>query len=220
MGNLKNNSGDLLQGTLQATLNTLFMAVMVPIYTALFLYSRNTFFYFLKALAGEKYKLRLQTILHKTTRTYHLYIKGMVLVYLIVGVLNSIGLLALGVNHAFLFGMMTAVMTIIPYVGIVISALLPISLAWITIGSIWVPLAIVAVFIFVQYLEANVIFPNVVGAQLNVNALATLISIIAGGIIWGVSGMILFIPFLAILKIIAEEVDGFEPLRILLSRKA
>ena len=88
----------------------------------------------------------------------------------------------------------------------------------ITTGSIWIPLGIVAVFVFVQYLEANVIFPKVVGAQLNINTWATLVSIIAGGIIWGVSGMILFIPFVAILKIIADNVEGWNPLKILLSR--
>ena len=219
LAGLKNNSAQYLRGTLQATLNTLFIAFMVPVYTALFLYSRNTFFGFLKAMVGEKNKLILQTILHKAVNTYHNYIKGMVLVYLIVGVLNSIGLFALGVNHAILFGMLTAIMTIIPYVGIIISALLPISLAWITTGSIWIPLSIVAVFVFVQYLEANVIFPKVVGAQLNINTWATLVSIIAGGIIWGVSGMILFVPFVAILKIIADNVEGWKPLRILLSRE-
>lgn len=212
------NSGDFLHGTVQATLNTLFMAFMIPIYTALFLYSRETFVRFLKALVGEKNKFELQSVLHKTVHTYHNYIKGMILVYLIVGILNSIGLFALGVKHALLFGMLTAIMTIIPYIGIIASALLPISLTWITTGSIWIPLAIVAVFVFVQYLEANIIFPNVVGAQLNVNAWATLVSIIAGGIIWGVSGMILFIPFVAILKIIADDLEDWKPLRILLSR--
>jgi predicted PurR-regulated permease PerM len=216
---LKNKATNLIQGTLQATLDTLFMAFMVPVYTALFLYGRGTFIRSLQAMVDEKYKSKLQIILHKTIRTYHKYVKGMILVYLIVGVLNSVGLFALGVKHAILFGMLTAIMTIIPYIGIIVSALLPISLAWITTGSIWIPLSIVAVFVFVQYLEANVIFPNVVGAQLNVNTWATLISIIAGGIIWGVSGMILFIPFVAILKIIADEIDDWKPLRILLSRK-
>jgi predicted PurR-regulated permease PerM len=216
---LKNNAINLIQGTLQATLDTLFVAFMVPVYTALFLYSRGTFIHFLQAMVGGKYKGKLQIILYKTIHTYHRYIKGMILVYLIVGTLNSIGLFALGVKHAILFGMLTAIMTIVPYIGIIVSALLPISLAWITTGSIWVPLAIVALFVFVQYLEANVIFPNVVGAQLNINTWATLVSIIAGGIIWGISGMILFIPFVAILKIIADDIDDWKPLRILLSRK-
>jgi len=218
LANATNDSVSFLHGTLAATVNTLFMAFMVPVYTALFLYSRSTFIRFLQTVVGEKYKNQLNSVLVKTVHTYHKYIKGMILVYIIVGILNSIGLLALGVEHAILFGMLTAIMTIIPYVGIIVSALLPISLAWITTGSVWVPLGIVAVFVFVQYLEANVIFPSVVGAQLNVNAWASLVSVIAGGIIWGISGMILFIPFVAILKIIADDVEDLKPLKVLLSR--
>lgn len=218
LSNASNSSATFLQNTLTATVNTLFIAFMVPVYTALFLYSRGTFIRFLQSVVGEKYKAGLNTILGKTVNTYYRYIKGMVLVYIIVGILNSVGLLAFGVKHAILFGMLTAIMTIIPYIGIMVSALLPISLAWISTGSLWIPLAIVAVFAVVQYLEANVIFPNVVGAQLNVNTWASLVSIIAGGIIWGVSGMILFIPFVAISKIIADEVEDLQPLKILLSR--
>jgi predicted PurR-regulated permease PerM len=216
---LKDNVTQLLQGTLQATLDTLFMLFMIPVYTALFLANRGMFTRFVLQLLGEKYNSQLRIILHKAIHTYHNYVKSMVLVYVIVGILNSIGLLALGVKHALLFGMLAAIMTVIPYIGIVASALLPVSLAWITTGSVWTPLAIIGVFVFVQYLEANVIFPKVVGAQLNVNTWATLVSIIAGGIIWGVSGMILFIPFLAILKITSDYVEAWKPLQTLLSRK-
>jgi predicted PurR-regulated permease PerM len=142
----------------------------------------------------------------------------MVLVYIIVGVLNSIGLLALGIEHAFLFGMLCAIMTIIPYIGIVVSALLPISVAWLSTGSIWYPIGVVGIFAVVQYLEANVIFPRVVGVQLNVSTWAMLVAVIAGGILWGVSGMILFIPFVALLKISTDYIEEWEPLNILLSR--
>jgi predicted PurR-regulated permease PerM len=136
-----------------------------------------------------------------------------------VGILNSIGLLALGVKHAILFGMLCSIMTIIPYVGIVVSALLPISVAWITTNSVWYPLGVIAVFSFVQYLEANVIFPKVVGTEIHVSTWATLVAIIAGGILWGVSGMILFIPFVAILKIVTDHIDEWKPLNSLLSRQ-
>jgi predicted PurR-regulated permease PerM len=142
----------------------------------------------------------------------------MILVYTIVGILNSIGLMALGIKHAILFGMLTAIMTIIPYAGIVISAALPISVAFITTNSIWYPIGVILVFSFVQYLEANVIFPKVVGIQLNVSTWAMMVAILAGGIIWGVSGMILFIPFVAILKIIASHIKELEALHILLNR--
>lgn len=78
---------------------------------------------------------------------------------------------------------------------------------------------VIGVFAFVQYLEANVIFPKVVGSQVNLSTWATLVSVIAGGIIWGISGMILFIPVVAILKIAAQHIPGWEPLYLLLKRE-
>jgi predicted PurR-regulated permease PerM len=144
----------------------------------------------------------------------------MLLVYLIVGLLNSIGLLALGVKYALLFGMLTAIMTIIPYVGIIVSASIPVGVAFITKDSVWYPAGVVLVFSFVQYLEANVIFPKVVGTQLNVSTWAMLIAIVLGGLLWGVSGMVLFIPFVAILKIVSAHFEALAPLHLLLNRDA
>jgi predicted PurR-regulated permease PerM len=211
-------AGSLIQGTLSLSLNTLFVAFMVPIFTALFLYNRGSFVIAAQAFLDKKYVPGFNKIVQLTVHTYHKYIRGMILVYLVVGLLNTAGLLLLGVHHALLFGMLTAVMTIIPYAGIIVSALLPISVAWLTSGNIWMPVGVIAVFSIVQYLEANVIFPFIVGAQINVSTWATLIAIIAGGILWGVAGMVLFMPLVAVLKIVSDHIPEWKPLNVLLSR--
>lgn len=211
--------GSMLQSAFQTTINTLFIFFLIPVYTALFMYHRKVFVQYLKLITPSRYQQKLDTILQQIIHTYFNYIKGMIMVYLIVGTLNSIGLFALGVQHAIMFGMLCAIMTIIPYIGIFVSALLPISIVWMDTGNIWYPLGVVAVFSFVQYLEANVIFPTVVGAQLNVSTLMMLVAIIGGGIIWGVAGMVLFIPLVAILKIISDHIEEWEPINLLLSRK-
>jgi predicted PurR-regulated permease PerM len=217
--NFAGTIGSILQSTFQTTINTLFILFLTPVYTALFMYHRKVFVQYLKLITPAKYQQQLDIILQQTIHTYFNYIKGMVLVYLIVGILNSIGLFVLGVEHPLLFGMLCAIMTIIPYIGIFVSALLPISVVWMQTGNIWYPLGVVAVFGFVQYLEANVIFPKVVGTQLHVSTLAMLVAIIAGGIIWGVAGMVLFIPFVAILKIISDNIEDWKPINLLLSRR-
>ncbi len=218
--NSGSSTGSILQSTISATAGSLFTLFLVPVYAALFLYNREVFVQFLAKLTGSKYSKQLQAILSETIHTYFKFIKGMAMVYLIVGVLNSIGLLALGIPHAILFGMLTAIMTIIPYVGIFVSALLPISVAWITKDSVWYPIGVIAVFSFVQYLEANIIFPKVVATQIKISTWATLVVVIAGGIIWGVSGMILFIPFAGILKIVSDYIPEWEALNILLGRES
>lgn len=215
---LLSNALAIVRSTINSTIATLFMFFMIPIFSALFLYHRERFVQALVAVAGDDQRTNVYRILNEVVHTYFNYIKGMLMVYIIVGVLNSLGLLALGIRHAILFGMLTAIMTAIPYVGIIISALLPISVAFITKDSAWYPIGVIGVFAFVQYLEANVIFPKVVGMQLNVSTWATLVAILLGGIVWGMSGMVLFIPFVAILKIVADHVESLKPLNILLSR--
>ncbi|WP_448104434.1 AI-2E family transporter [Pedobacter panaciterrae] len=214
-----NKITDLINNVFAATANVLFLLFLTPVYTVLFLYHRSTFVNFLIILIGYEQEVKLRNILQQAILTYAGFIKGMITVYLIVGILNSIGLRLLGIEHALLFGMLTAFMTIIPYVGIILSSLLPIGMALITKDSIWYPVGVIAVFTLVQYLEGNVIFPKVVGKQLNLSTWATLVAIITGGILWGVSGMILFIPMAAILKIVAQNIPEWSALYILLGRQ-
>jgi predicted PurR-regulated permease PerM len=155
-------------------------------------------------------------VLSETIHVYYNYVIGILQVYIIVGILNSIGLLLLGVHYAILFGMVTAFMTIIPYIGIIMSAILPITMIWIQTNNVLYPIGVIAIFTFVQYLEANIIFPYVVGKQLGINTLASIISIFLGGVIWGVSGMVLFLPFIAMLKIISNHIDELMPLNAVL----
>ncbi len=217
--NISASIGNIIKTTVQTTVNTIFMLFLIPVFTALFMYHRKIFVSFLKSITPVKYQHQLDTILQETIHTYFNYIKGMILVYLIVGILNSIGLFGLGVKHAVLFGMLCAIMTIIPYIGTIISSLLPISMVWMQTGNIWYPIGVIGIFSFVQYLEANVIYPKVVGTQLHVSTFAMLVAMILGGIIWEVAGMVLFIPLVAILKIVSDNIEEWKPLNLLLSRK-
>jgi predicted PurR-regulated permease PerM len=210
--------GSALSSALQTTANTLFILFLTPVFTALFLFHRRIFVQYVKMIIPAQFEKDLDLILKETIHTYFNYIKGMVLVYVIVGLLNSAGLFLLGVDHFLLFGMLCAVMTIIPYVGIIVSAMLPISMIWLQTGSLLYPAGVILMFSLVQYLEANIIFPKVVGQQLQVSTMAMLVAIIAGGIIWGVSGMILFIPFVAILKIASDHIQEWKALNTILRR--
>lgn len=195
------------------------LIVIIPVYAVLILYYRRVFVEVLFGFFPVEKRPVLQEILSETIHQYHNFIRGMLIVYLIVGTLNSIGLLALGIERAIFFGFVASILTFIPYVGIMVAALLPIAVSWITYDSAWYPIGVIAVFGVVQYLEANVIYPLVVGSRLHLNTLVILVAVIAGGILWGGSGMILFIPFLAILKLIADRTKGWEPVARLLGEQ-
>ena len=110
-------------------------------------------------------KETIREILVETIQAYYNFIKGIVLVYLIVGILNSIGLAIIGISHPILFGFITSILTFISYIGIMISSLLPITISWITFNSIWYPLGIILIFSIVQLLEGYIIFPFDVAAD-------------------------------------------------------
>lgn len=202
------SGGDILslvRSTVSASAFSVVMLVLVPVYAVLILYYRQYWMRILRRLFPSEKSEGIHEMITLTIKAYYNFIKGMALVYLVVGSLNSVGLLLLGVPHAILFGFIASILTFIPYVGIIVGSLLPITMAWITYDSVWYPLGIVGIFVFVQYLEANVIFPVAVSNRLNVNTLVMLIAIFTGGILWGMAGMILFVPFIGIAKLIADH---------------
>lgn len=206
----------MMQGLVYTSAVGLVLLLLIPIYIALILYYREQLARGLYMLFRQEEQKKIHLILHETITTYYNFIKGMAIVYLVVAVLNSIGLLVLGIPHAIFFGIVASILTFIPYVGITIGAILPMAVAWVTYDNIWYPIGVVIVFAVVQYLEANLIFPWAVSYRLRVNMLFTLLAIVAGGILWGASGMILFIPFLAILKLIADKHEHMQVVSVLL----
>lgn len=191
--------------------------ILVPVYTVLILYYRHHWVKVLYRIFPAERNENTKQILILTIQAYFNFIKGMGIVYLVVGILNSVGLMVLGVPHPILFGFIASILTFIPYVGILIGSLLPIAMAWTTYDNIWYPIGVVGVFTVVQYLEANIIFPIAVSNRLKVNTLVVLVAIFAGGILWGVSGMILFVPFVGIAKLIADHNYRLKTLSMLLS---
>ena len=220
VSSLSDNSGgnimQVVKTTISASAFSIVMLILIPVYVVLILYYRRYWMKILHRLFPHERNGSLEQIVSLTIDAYYNFIKGMAIVYLLVGTLNSIGLLLLGVPHAVLFGFITSILTFIPYVGIIAGSLLPITMAWVTYDSIWYPVGIVGIFMFVQYLEANVIFPVAVSRRLNVNTFVMLLSIFVGGLLWGVAGMILFVPFIGIVKLIADHNPKWKTLSMVL----
>jgi len=220
INNTLNNSGSqafsIVRNTAYSLSESVFFLLMIPVFSTLILFHRQMLSNALYELFPKEKKNTIHEILVETINAYYNFIKGMLVVYLIVGLLNSIGLLIIGVPHPFLFGFIASILTFIPYVGIMISSLLPIAISWITYNSIWYPLAVIAVFSIVQLLEAYLIFPFAVGNRLKINTLVIIIAIIVGGILWGAAGMILFIPFVSVMKLIADRTPSLKTLSVLL----
>jgi len=206
----------LVSNAVSASVSSTVLFVLVPVYSVLVLYYREQWMKIIQRLFPKVNRESLREIISLTVTAYYNFIKGMAIVYLVVGILNSIGLLLLGIPHAILFGFIAAVLTFIPYFGIMVGSLLPITVAWVTYNSIWYPIGIIVIFAVVQYLEANIIFPLAVSNRLNVNTFVMLVAIFVGGVLWGLAGMILFVPFVGIAKLIADHNAKWKTLSMIL----
>lgn len=206
----------ILRSVTYSFTESFFFLIMILVFSALILYHRQLLSNVLYSIFPSKEKKTVHEILIETIYAFYNFIKGMMLVYLIVGILNSIGLAIIGIPNPIMFGFIASLLTFIPYIGIMVASLLPIAVSWIEFNSIWYPLSVILVFTVVQLLEAYIIFPFVVGGRLKINTLAILFAIILGGILWGAIGMILFIPFISILKLIADRTESLKTLSVLL----
>lgn len=208
---IKNVSSHLGEWLLSTSYLAYFF-VQVPIYIFLFILYRDRFKDFLLALrpgSDLKWKDEIQGVVRS-------YISGLTLVVLIAGVLNSIGLLFLGIEYAIFFGFLSGALTMIPYVGITIGATLPALMALVTKDSIWYAVGVVGVHAFVQFLEGNFITPKITGSKISINALAAIVALLLGGKIWGIPGMILAVPAIGVFKILLSYSPDFKSLVILL----
>lgn len=145
------------------------------------------------------------------------YLRGMLTVMLVLGVLNSAGLYFIGIKYALVWGFLGALLAIVPYIGTTIGGLLPFMYAVATTGTYWQPTAVIVMYFVVQTVEGNFITPKIVGNSVKINALAAVISIILGALIWGIPGVILAIPLLAMVRIILDHITPFKPIALLLS---
>lgn len=207
----------LLRQTISLSASSLAILLVIPIFAGLILYYRELLVKFLLSAVPEKQVQGFKTTIAQLASTYFRFAKGMALVYLIVGALNSLGFWAIGLPNAMYFGVLASLLTFFPYIGIFIGGLAAVIVAWTTYDSLWYPAGVVLILSVVQYLEANLIFPLTVGHQLRINPFATFVAIIIGGMIWGGAGMILFVPFAAILKILSDQLEELRPLSYFLS---
>lgn len=189
---------------------------LIPIYMFFFLYYRDFFKLFFYKVFKNVSKYTIDTVLTKIYEVVHSYLKGLITVTIIVGSLNTLGLLALGIDYAIFFGFLAAALLIIPFVGILIGSILPIVMALITKDSPMYAVGVAGVFVSVQFLEGNFITPQVVGSKISINGLVAIIALLLGSALWGIAGMALSLPTVAILKVIFDSVPDLKPFGFLL----
>lgn len=193
------------------TLGTVSNIVLVPVFIFFWLIYRDHLAVFITEVFAKERNAVLMQHLVSIRQIMHSYVSGAGKVMLVLGVVNSIILLLLGIKHALFFGFLAGLLNIIPYLGPLLGAILPFTYALLTKDSYFYPIAIVLSFTVIQFIEGTFLTPKITGSNVNLNAFVTIIGLLAGGAIWGIPGMILIIPTLAILKKLFELSPATQP---------
>ena len=196
--------------------NTIANSILIPLYMFFMLYYRIFFIeFFFKAFYStpeNKVKTNLD-IIYDVIRSY---LFGLITVMGIVAILNSVGLLVLGIDNAWFFGTLAALLLLIPYIGITIGSILPALFALATKDSAYYALGIIIWFQIVQFFEGNFITPNIVGGKVNISPLVSIISLLLGGKLFGLAGLILALPMVAVIKVLLDASDNWTAFGFLL----
>lgn len=211
------NMDRLTKGVI-ATAGTITMVFIMPVYIFLFLYFRDFLAEFLQRAFSDQNNDKVVGVLNKVKYVVQNYIVGMFIVICILAVLNSVALYSLGIKHALLFAVFAAFLNVIPFLGPFIGATLPIIYALLVKDSLWYPFGVFLAFYVIQLMESNIFTPGIVGGKVSMNPLMTIITLFVGYFVWGIVGMILFIPGMAILKVMFDEIEGMEPYGFLLGK--
>lgn len=213
---ITDSSGALVQNTFSSTAALLTGVLTTVIFTFLILIYRSGLTRAFVAFGDEENRGRIFKMLKEVQSVGKKYLSGMFLLIIILGFANSIGLMIIGIDSPFLFGFLAALLSIVPFIGTTIGATIPVLYAFMTSESLWVPLAVILLFWFIQLVESNFLSPKIVGSSLNVNALAAILSLLIGAAVWGVAGMVLFLPFAAMLKVVCGEFDQLKPVAMMI----
>jgi len=208
--------GTILTTTLLATTSALTDVFLILLFIFFFLLYRDFFrSFFYKAFHTTR-QSKIDSVMGEISRVVKDYLAGLALVILVTGTLMTVGLLILGVDYAVFFGFFGASLVLIPYFGISLGSLLPAAYTLVTDDNPLKALAVIGVFLFVQAMEGNFITPYIVGSKVSINPLAAIISLILWENIWGLAGLVLALPMIAIIKVLLDSVDSLKPYGFLL----
>ena len=203
--NLGSNITGMLSGAF-ASLSSIFIFMgLLPIYIFLIMFYRHLLIRFVYMWFHEDEHEKLQETVSETEVIVKYYLVGLLIQIAYLTVLLGGILMIMGIKHALLIAITFAILNLIPYVGALIGNLIGVILTLTSSQELWQIWAVLGSIAAVQFLDNNILMPRIVGSKVKINALASIVGIIIGGTIAGVSGMFLSIPVMAVLKIVFDK---------------
>jgi predicted PurR-regulated permease PerM len=188
-----------------------FYVILIAIYSFLILFYRHLIRKFIFDLFKKAGDTEISAVLNESKGIVQKYMMGLIIEMGIVAILNTGILLVIGIKYAIFLGIFSAILNIIPYVGI-LSGIVFTALVTLTTSShlsdiVW----IIVGFEVIHFIDANFLMPRIVGSKVKINALVTILGVVIGGSLVGLPGIFLALPVIAILKIIFDRIDELKP---------
>ncbi len=213
-------SGTAVVGVTIVSLSSfLLFLVFTFIYTLFFLTFRRIIMQFLIAVFLEENSMVVHDIIEQVQQILRKYIIGLMIEMCVVSVVVCIALWALGIKYAVLLGLITGLFNIIPYIGIFTATAISVVITFATAAATTKVLFVLITLISTHLVDSNILLPAIVGSKVKINPLITVLGVVLGEMIWGISGMFLSIPVIAVLKIIFDRVESLRPWGVLLGEE-
>ncbi|AYA35988.1 AI-2E family transporter [Hymenobacter oligotrophus] len=189
--------------------------VLVLLYLFFLIWGRAKIRKFFLQLAPNERRAEVGQMLNEITKVAGQYLSGRLLSMLFLAVIYCVGFSIIGLKNALLLSLIAVLPTLIPYVGAFVGAFFPLTMALVS-GSSGQMLPVVGVLVAAQVIDNNIIEPLVMGSRLNLSPVFTIVAIVVGELLWGIPGMILFEPLLAVIRIVCAHVPALHPYAFLL----
>lgn len=192
-----------------------FQFFMALVYTFLLLLKRGKYEEFLHMFIRPGQEKKSEANLHQARKIAHQYLWGRIQVAIYLGILNIIAFSVFNVRHALLLTIFASILSIIPYLGSFLGGVAPMIFGLLTMKSVPILMLFFLVVLAIQLIESYIFEPIIIGNSVRLSPMAIIIAIIIGDMAWGITGMILFIPLLSIIRIFADQVPPLRPLAFL-----
>jgi predicted PurR-regulated permease PerM len=190
--------------------------VLVPVYIFMILFYQPLILDFIHKLFDARNQSQLSEVVAQIKTVIQRYLTGLIIEAVIIAIMYSTALLILGIDYAILLGIIGASINVIPYIGGIVGIALPMMVALVTEPTSWQAFYILIIFLGIQLIDNHYIIPKIVASKVKINALFSMIAIIAGNALWGIPGMLLSIPLLGIIKLIFDHIEPLKPWGFLL----
>lgn len=203
-------AGTFLTNMVKGTFTFIGGFVLVLVFIFLFLLQRDKYENFVVMLYRKEEQEEAKQMIEKISKIAQQYLAGKIIAVFIIAILYIIGFSVIGLKDGIVLSAIAALAAVIPYIGTLIGGLAPYFMA-ILDGSFNQSVWVVIIILIVNVIDHYFIEPYVVGGSINISPFFAIFILILGGVVWGIAGIILFLPLLGILKIIFENVEGLHP---------